>query len=509
MLKKSLLGIALWIPALIMIVLLVSTAILLPRPPDDSLYAVWILLTIGAGICLVLFLSIWGFKKLYQWKKSYFYLALGSLIIIPRIIWIIWIPTHAVSDFYYYQVIASYIADNNNWTTLYNQGILFYAPYFTHILNFSNILSIVYNIFGNNYLVGQLFNSVLTLAGTFLLFKVVKNWFPLGVAVGSSLIFALWPAYFMYSTLLATEPLFIFLFVLALFFYQQVEQRAPSFIWSLLLVLTLIGLNMIRPLAVVILIAFVITSFLLRPNRKETLKRYAIVVALFLIFLAGQSTINKLVYHIPTANSTVGYNVFVGANEKTGGQWNEADTKTFWKLYNDNKTNTAKVDSTLMQKGLDRYKTMAEDGKLTDHVIAKMKNYSNEGYGYDWNIYSDAPYIWYHSAIILTICNVFMYIMLGLNFLAVVLALYLRRIADIYLFVLLQIGFTVATLLVEVQGRYHVPLLIGYVVIAAWGCWQVYRLVLGKTKKKPKKETPMSGEDMGLELWNETKEPSQ
>ncbi|MBC1755437.1 hypothetical protein, partial [Listeria seeligeri] len=197
-----------------MLFALVSTAILLPWQANGE-SSVWVITGIAAGTILVLIMSIWGFTKLYQWKKGYFYLALGALIIVPRIIWIIWIPTHAVSDFYYYHVIASYVADNNSWTTLYDQGILFYAPYFTHILNFSKVLSTVYHIFGNSYLVGQLFNSVLTLGGTFLLFKVVKNWFPLGVAVGSSLIFALWPAYFMYSTLLATEPLFMFLFVLA------------------------------------------------------------------------------------------------------------------------------------------------------------------------------------------------------------------------------------------------------------------------------------------------------
>lgn len=493
MLKKSLTGIALWIPALMMLFALVSTAILLPWQANGE-SSIWVITGIAAGIILVLIMSIWGFTKLYQWKKGYFYLALGALIIVPRIIWSIWIPTHAVSDFYYYHVIASYVADNNSWTTLYDQGILFYAPYFTHILNFSKVLSTVYHIFGNSYLVGQLFNSVLTLGGTFLLFKVVKNWFPLGVAVGSSLIFALWPAYFMYSTLLATEPLFMFLFVLALFLYQQVEQHAPSFIWSLLLALTLIGLNMIRPLAVVILIAFVITSFLLRPKRKETLKRYTIVVLLFLVFLAGQSTINKLVYHIPTSNSTIGYNVFVGANEKSGGQWSEADSKTFWKLYNDNKTDASKADSALLQKGIERYQDMASNGKLTDHIITKMKNYSSESYGYDWNVYSDAPEIWYHSKIILAICNVFMYIVLGLNVLAVVLALCLRKIANIYLFTLLQVGFTLSALLVEVQGRYHVPLIIGYSVIGAWGCWQLYRILVGKNKKK-KKPVMLEGYD--------------
>ncbi|MBC1504582.1 ArnT family glycosyltransferase [Listeria booriae] len=498
MFKKSLTGIALWIPALIMIVFLVSTAILLQQPSDKSFSSIWMLLTIGAGILLILALCIWGFMKLYQWKKVYFYVALAALILIPRIVWIVWIPTHAVSDFYYYHVIASYIADNNSWETLYDQGILSYAPYFTHILNFSNVLSSVYNIFGNSYLAAQLFNSVLMLAGTFLLFRVVKNWFPLGVAVTSSIIFALWPAYFMYSTLLATEPLFMFLFILALFLYQQVEQRAPSFFWSLLLVITLIALNMIRPLAVVLLIAFLITSFLLRPNRKETLKRYAFVVVLFLVFLAGQSTINKLVYHIPTSNGTVGYNVLVGSNEKSGGQWSKEDSDTFWKLYNANKTNTAKADSAMMQQGLDRYKKMAEDGKLGEHFVNKMKNFSNESYGYDWNIYSDAPFIWYHSGLILTICNVFMYILLGLNFLTVVLALYLRKIADIYLFVLLQVGFTLSTLLVEVQGRYHVPLIIGYSIIAAWGCWQAYRLFARKGKKKTASETTTNTEDIGL-----------
>ncbi|MBC1230862.1 ArnT family glycosyltransferase [Listeria booriae] len=488
MLKKSLTGLAMWFPVVIMIALLILTTCLLPESWSSSdAFTIWTMLAVGLGMIVLIVILTWLFTKLYQWKKGYFYLALSLLILVPRIIWIAWLPTDAVSDYYYYNVIASYVADQNSWSVLFDKGILFYAPYFTHILNFSNVLSVVYKLFGNSYFVGQLFNIFLTgLTGVLLYITLAKR-FSRNVATSAALIFAIWPAYFLYSTLLGTEPLFLFLFVLSIYLYLKIEENGFSPLWALLLALTLICMNMIRPLAAVVLIAFVITALIVQKDRRKTLKAYSIVIILFVLFSLGQSTINRLVYHIPTSNSSLGYSLFVGANEKSGGQWAKEDANQFWKLYNDTSLTNSEVDKELMSKGITRYKDMAKDGDLVSHMKNKYIHYSDENYGYNWNVYSQAGFVWYHSDIILMICNVFMYVMLAINFVAAILALILRKIPSIYLFTLFQVGFTLSGLLVEVQGRYHIPLIIGYSVLAAWGLNEIRKLCLAFVPKKKKK----------------------
>lgn len=82
---------------------------------SSLLYSLYIILLLALGI---------GLAKLYKLKKSYFYLALVILAIVPRVVWIIAFPTHPTSDFYLYHLIASYRADENSWSILYDKDLL-------------------------------------------------------------------------------------------------------------------------------------------------------------------------------------------------------------------------------------------------------------------------------------------------------------------------------------------------------------------------------------------------
>ncbi|MBC2159790.1 glycosyltransferase family 39 protein [Listeria booriae] len=473
------------IPIFLLAVFLIAICLLIPHQFKIAANSTsWAWIGIGIAILLAIILGTWLLNKLYKLNKYYVLIAILLLTIVPRLIWIAWIPTEAVSDYYYYNVIASYVADHNSWSTLQDQGILYYAPYFTHILNFSNLLSVVYKIFGNAYLVGQLYNIVITGLTAILLYIVISKRLQRTVAIGATLIFMIWPAYFMYSTLLGTEPTFLLLFVASIYIYMKMEETGFNLFWILSMAAVLVLMNLIRPLAAVILIAFIITALLLQKKRWDTVKKFGLVFIIFLVFTLGQSTINKLVYQIPTANSIVGYNVFIGANEKTGGQWSKEDSDTFWKLYQNPKLTNSEVDKELLNKGIKRYQVMAKNGDLFKHMKNKLVHYSDEGYGYSWNIYSQAPIIWDYSKIILQVSNVFLYLMLVLNFGALILAVCLRKVPMIFLFALFQLGFILSGLLVEVQGRYHIALIIGSSILTAWFLNESWSLLKRKLSRK-------------------------
>ncbi|MBC2148292.1 glycosyltransferase family 39 protein [Listeria booriae] len=476
MIKKTIQTILLVVPILIALILMGTKLVFLNEEVVDLHVPVWqIALILLVGLILISGLS-YLLYKLYHWRKGLFYLALIILIIVPRLIWILCFPIEPTSDFYLYHVIASYRADQNSWSTLFQENILDYAPFFTHILYFSTVLSWVYSFTGNFVIAGQLFNALLTLLGAILLFKACKNVFQLPVAVMATIIFSLWPSYFMYSTLLGAEPLFMALLALSMYIWTKLEAKKPSLFLSIVLALALVCMNYIRPLAAVILIAFIICSLITKWEWRNFWRKYVPVVVIFLVFLLAGGLINKILYPFPTASNFTGYSMYIGANEQSTGQWSEKDMKYFWSLYHENPDKPSNVSKKMQEKAIDRLQQTTKEGRLLSFETKKMKIFSDEGYGYEWNVYNNAPTIFFHSNMILAISNVIAELMILLSGIGLLIAIFCRRMKQVFLFALMEVGFTLSALLVEVQGRYHIPLIFVYSILVAFTLYSIIEI---------------------------------
>lgn len=438
---------------------------------SSLLYSLYIILLLALGI---------GLAKLYKLKKSYFYLALVILAIVPRVVWIIAFPTHPTSDFYLYHLIASYRADENSWSILYDKDLLNYSPFFTHILSFSTVLSWVYQIFGKSVFSGQFFNILATLVGSIYFFKanfILSNRYVASIA---TMFFLFSPAYFMYSTLIVTEPLFMCLIAIAIYFWVLLyKSPEPNWILSIGVGFSMVGANLIRPSGFLISLVFVASMMICSKKIILSLKKIIPGMLIFLAFSIATPIINKVVYPFPTASTSAGYGVYVGANESSSGTWTEEDKDYFWELYNDLPVN--EVSSVMMKAGIDRWVNIYKEGRLISYLVTKFKIFSDDSYGYNWTIYNDPENFPLNSRSQFTGFSYFVdSFLLIMSFLACALALLLRKTKKIYLFIVLEFGYTLGSLLIEVQGRYHVPLLFVSTTLTGFSCFYLYKLVTSK-----------------------------
>lgn len=434
-------------------------------------------------ILMILGLSV-QLKKLYLFNKKLFYFCVFTLLIVPKIIWIYFIPTNPTSDFYLYHAIASSASGTDNWMELFEKGTLGYAPYFTHILHFSLILSKVYHMFGNFYVVGQLFNIILVAVSALLFFVVVNKRFSILISINSMLVYVFFPAYFMYSNLICTEPLFMFLFSLVLWLYQRIlEVNHRIWLWGGFLGLTIFFANLIRPLGIPICIAIVIDACIQTTKLKNVLIKLGIPLLIFLgMVLGGQTTLDKYIFKIPISTSSAPYSLNIGANVKSGGKWNEEDANTFYSLSSSYQYD--KVNDTLMNSVKDRYKQMWSDKKILFHLNNKIKNFSIEDYGYVGNIMSGAPLLWNHSEQVLMISNGFFNLTLVLNIFGLAYIMVKRTVTKFLFYTMVQLGFVSLFVFVEVQGRYHIVLLYGMALMVSYTLSIIYNYSVDKFNLK-------------------------
>lgn len=443
--------------------------------PSSLLYSLFIIFLLVLGIALA---------KFYKLKKSYFYLALVVLVIVPRMIWVVAFPTSPTSDFYLYHLIANYRADNNSWAILYDKDILNYAPFFTHILSFSTVLSWFYQIFGKSIFSGQLFNILATLVGSIYFFKANILVFNRYVASIATIFFLFSPSYFMYSTLIVTEPLFMSLIAISIYLWVLLfKSKNPNWMLSLGIGVAMIGANLIRPSGFLISVVFAVSMLVCSKNKLLSLKKILPGMIIFLSFTIATPIINKIVYPFPTAATSAGYGVYVGANEKSGGEWSEEDKDYFWELYD--KEPIDEVSSIMMRDGIQRWVKIIKEGKLLPYLNIKFKKFSDDSYGYNWTIYNNPKNFPLDAR---SKFHGFSYFvdsfLLIMSFMACLIALFLHKTKKIYLYIILELGYTMGSLLIEVQGRYHVPLLLVYTTLTGVSCFYIYKMIVDRKNLK-------------------------
>ncbi|MBC1234118.1 hypothetical protein [Listeria booriae] len=91
-------------------------------------------------------------------------------------------------------------------------------------------------------------------------------------------------------------------------------------------------------------------------------------------------------------------------------------------------------------------------------------------------MYNNAPTIYHYSDILLAVSNVVAALMILLGFIGLILAIIRGKMKQIYLFALMEVGFTLSALLVEVQGRYHIPLIFIYSILAAYTLYSIIEI---------------------------------
>ena len=391
---------------------------------------------------------------------------------IPRIIWNIVIYTKPVSDFLLYQ----------NYAVNISKGIyhIFDKSYLVFPFKFGYplILGYIYKVFGAFEWTTKIMNISLSIVLALLIYNICKYLFDNKVGIIVSFLFAIWPAQIMFTSVLASEHLFMVFFIASILIFLKIidgHYSNAKIFYIIILGINLTLAQLIRPISVILFPPFIIYLFLFNKNiHLKKLSRKAFIILLITIsFMSFNIFINHLVsnkIHVSIAKSSSGYNLLIGTNFKYSGKYN-SDDASILKEYN---YDYKKVHSEAFKRA---YKRIISEPIMFLKLIEKkfVIQWASEDYGIYWstvklnrafpeniNIIKFRKYFNLFSLTIYLIYIIFA--ILG------IFCCYKQNRNNYYVILLLiMIEFVISFTFLEVQSRYHYPVVPFFIIMAGYG----------------------------------------
>ncbi|SNT18463.1 Dolichyl-phosphate-mannose-protein mannosyltransferase [Anaerovirgula multivorans] len=410
-------------------------------------------------------------KMTFLQNPKLFIPLLSAIAFAPRYVWVRLIHTVPMVDFlrFHNYTIALLQGDYDAYLEIRNV--------FPHLSGYPLVLSYIYRIFGDSVAVGLWFNVFSSIVTTILIYLLGREAFSEVVGQMAGLIFALYPTQIMYNTLLASEHIFLLLFLLALYlFIRFTNQELEGWQWlKLLLVGLVMGVaHIIRPVSSLLfppMLAYLLFFHRLDKPLLAFLKEKGITMVLVILsFTITLGTLNFIyidTVKVPLGKTAGGFNLYVGTDPERDGMWNP----TAWEIIEEYDHDFDKVHSEAQRRAIQRIK----DDPTAFIGLAERKfaiQWGTDEYGYYWSMLEVNPEtdfslwikenketvrVWsqsYYMAIIL------------LALLGVWCSLKEKRGSAVGLFAMIVLIFGAAHVLIEVQSRYHHPVVPFFILTA-------------------------------------------
>ncbi|MDD3335786.1 MAG: glycosyltransferase family 39 protein [Eubacteriales bacterium] len=377
--------------------------------------AKWLFMVLGASLSLFLLMRITHktSKKLTDTKKWWAYgVGLGVFWIAGlalRISVIEGIPIQPSSDFETYYNITLYLLQDKLLTPI-GDSYREYIALYPHTIGFPMmILAPAFEIFGASVKTALYTNLLFSMGSVLLTARIARRCAgkTAGLLAGAAM--ALWPSHIFYSDMIATEPTFTFFILAATNFVVSVVETGEKSLFrrdpvGLIVRYVLLGILLavagaIRPMAIILLAAFVVVRILMGQStgddvRNSALQKYLsknvvcillVFVPYFLVSQSISSTIGGIIMETPASGlGASGYNLMVGVNSSSEGLWNQEDADFFKEAYL--KTGTASgAHAECMQEALRRIQQQPED--VLNLLVYKFRDlWGTDDFGIDWNL---------------------------------------------------------------------------------------------------------------------------
>ncbi|QNU67493.1 glycosyltransferase family 39 protein [Ruminiclostridium herbifermentans] len=389
------------------------------------------------------------------------------IALVPRFIWVYFVQTQPFSDFLHL----------HNYGINASQGdfkgfVDFYAV-FPFKIGFGMVLAGLYYIFGTGLMVAKLFNVAASVILVILIYTGGKMLYGEKAGRVAALMTALWPAQIMYTSVIASEHLFLILFIASVllilkfikkYTYKNYEMINGNLILIGIGVLTACA-QLVRPMAMLLLPVFAVFVLLYNKYRANSIDNAGLKLkSIVLVVICYFGLINLV--NIPIQNATGvditksngGFNLMIGTNIKSNGTFNTED----FGIIEKNNYDFEKVHKEAKQIAIERLKG---DPKHLWNLAKKKYQilWGNENYGYYWSmvaaqnsqaerIIKSHPRAFYGMA-------QFFYTLVIL--MALCACFYTLREKRYDALVLLMIfgGILVSYTFLEVQARYHMPVI--------------------------------------------------
>jgi 4-amino-4-deoxy-L-arabinose transferase-like glycosyltransferase len=150
-------------------------------------------------------------------KKNTAICTILMVAISLRVVWALLVPVSPVADSSAYHTFAQNIAFKHQYAFA-NGDITAYWPVGT-----SAIYALLYKLFGVSFLPIVIFNVAIGVCIVWLTYKISKTYINDATALTSAWIMALWPALVQFTTILASELIFIFFVLTAIYIWGNTK----------------------------------------------------------------------------------------------------------------------------------------------------------------------------------------------------------------------------------------------------------------------------------------------
>lgn len=456
-----------------------------------SLIIVWLLAALSARLKLDVVFS--DRKKWMRWGEVLFVVAILGLAVLVRLIVIREFPMKPASDYKTYYEIAELLTKGTIQKE--GKGYCNYIAMFPHVMGYCYILMLLFKAVGVSVLAGQYLNIFFSVATVFIVYRIARKLGGRIAGMVALLLCAFWPSQILYITMLSAEYAFTFFFFVCVWLlvslvvdYDGYTEYAGKAIFLHLLLGVLLALTAaIRPMALILLIAVVLTiapckmplpSLPLNdiPLTVRFLERgWVRCVMIFVPYMILSSVITSNIEltvdrTLPSATTSFGYNLLVGLNTESKGGWNDEDAAL---LYSSMEETGSASQAHIACRDLAFQRVLTNPQGIFNLFIEKYELlWGNDDYGATWNIM-----FLQEQGNLTQERQDFLYQVRDVNDILYIITVFFALIGLIYiwrgkanlasLLSLVYLGTVAMHLLVESQNRYHYFVLQIFMILAA------------------------------------------
>lgn len=412
-------------------------------------------------------------EKRMVWRAVFFLMMVLCFVI--RMCWVLRYRIEPYGDYAMFHYAADSLSKSFDISDI-GTSLPRYLAMFPHIFGYASFLSLVFSVFGSSPITAAITNVVLSTISAALIYYIGKKLIGRWLAVAASLIWIFFPSQITYNMLVFSEPYYTMLLLasIALFLFMW-EHLADDPYWKLVLTGGLMGgvlalVNAARPVAPIVIIAFVVVLFVIQPIRKDTVgKKAAVFAGLCVIYVMGvllnHWIFEKRIGEVPA--SVPGYSIYIGFNEESKGRWNQEDGALLSKYFENKELSPEEVQRKMLDAAVDRIKY----GNI---------NYPRLFYQKTWGLWGldegGAAYgkeVMAHPEAVFALSNGYYYFIWILSIIGVLSLYHKKEQKVLYLLPLYVIGLGMAHMFVESTIRYHYSAVLSLSLIAAYGLWEV------------------------------------
>ena len=385
-----------------------------------------------------------------------------------NLVWVLVIRIVPFSDYAEYWDVACALAAGTEIPDAW------YVAMYPHILGTASILSVLVRLFGPSVFAVTLLNVLLTSGICYLVWLLGKALLSERAGYLAALLWAVTPCKLMLNSLVFSEPIYTFLILLFLLLFLRLEKSIenkplPALCLAVLLGLLLAAVNLVRPIAAILLIAAALWLLLLRGEKMASGRLWALWLAAFLL-MAGVFRLSGSLWdrHVEAVlgqeiASVPWYNVYVGFNEETGGRYAEEDMDLLT-AYLKQGMSANEAQESMIPRVKERLAAGIDYKRLLSTKLFSFLGADQLG-GYTYRFTRPMGFV----KLCMVICNIFYYGVFLAGIAGVVRAFRSRALGAGLLLPLYFLGLSLAHMLVEVSDRYHYSLIPVLILFAALG----------------------------------------